>query len=231
MIDLFYSPTPNGQKITLMLEELGIDYRIVPINIRKDDQFDPDFLKISPNNRIPAIIDHKPINGGKAMPLFESGAILEYLADKNGRFLPTSGPLRYEALQWLHWQMGGIGPMVGQNFHFNKAAPEKIPYAIERYVNETKRLYGVLDKHLKGKEFVAGDYSIADMALWPWINRWEAQSVNIFDWPNLEAWLERVAERPATERALDLSDAFDWDSALNEDGKASLKAAIEAAGL
>ena len=167
MIDLHYWPTPNGHKITLFLEEAGLPYTILPVNIGKGEQFRPDFLKIAPNNRMPAIVDHEPAGGGEPISVFESGAILLYLADKTGRFLPKDLRGRTTALEWLFWQMGGLGPMAGQNHHFSVYAPEKIPYAIDRYVKETNRLYGVLDRQLAGRDFIAGDYTIADMASYP----------------------------------------------------------------
>jgi GST-like protein len=169
MIDLYYWTTPNGHKITIFLEETGIPYRIVPVDITQGEQFQPDFLRISPNNRIPAIVDPAPADGGAPVALFESGAILLYLAEKTGRFIPSDLRGRAETLQWLFWQMAGLGPMAGQNHHFGQYAPEKIPYAIDRYVKETNRLYGVLDRRLADREFVAGAYSIADMAAYPWI--------------------------------------------------------------
>ncbi|WP_322514217.1 glutathione S-transferase N-terminal domain-containing protein [Rhodopseudomonas palustris] len=201
MIDLYYWTTPNGHKITMFLEEAGLDYKIVPVNIGKGDQFQPDFLAIAPNNRMPAIVDHAPAGGGKPLSVFESGAILLYLADKTGRFLPKDLYARNDALQWLFWQMGGLGPMAGQNHHFNVYAPEKIPYAINRYVNETNRLYGVLNKRLADRDFLAGEYSIADMASYPWIVPYKNQSQNIDDFPHLKRWLEAIAARPATVRA------------------------------
>ena len=164
MIDLHYWTTPNGHKISIFLEESGLDYDVHPVNIGTGQQFEPAFLKISPNNRIPAIVDNNPSDGGEPISVFESGAILEYLADKIGRFMPLQPRLRVQVQQWLHWQMGGLGPMAGQNHHFVRFAPEQIPYAIDRYVKETARLYGVLDRQLEGREYVAGDYSIADMA-------------------------------------------------------------------
>jgi len=181
MIDLYYWTTPNGHKITIFLEETGEPYRIVPINIGAGDQFKPDFLAIAPNNRIPAIVDRAPADGGEPISLFESGAILEYLADKTGRFLPRDVRGRAEVMQWLFWQMAGLGPMAGQNHHFSQYAPEKLPYAINRYVNETNRLYGVLNKRLADRPFVAGDYSIADMAAYPWVVPYERQGQNLAD--------------------------------------------------
>ena len=200
MIDLHYWTTPNGHKITMFLEETGLKYKIFPVNIGKGDQFKPDFLAISPNNRIPAIID--PAGpGGKPISIFESAAILQYLGRKTGKFYPAEERARVEVDQWLFWQMGGLGPMAGQNHHFNNYAPEKIPYAIDRYVNETNRLYGVLNKRLAGREFIADDYSIADMACYPWIVPFKNQSQNIDDFPNLKRWLAGIAARAATERA------------------------------
>lgn len=202
MIDLYYWPTPNGHKITMFLEETGLAYQIRPINIGKGDQFAPDFLKIAPNNRMPAIVDHAPPGGGEPVSVFESGAILLYLAEKEGAFLPADLRGRVETLQWLFWQMGGLGPMAGQNHHFSQYAPEKIPYAIKRYVDETNRLYGVLDKRLADRAFVAGDaYTIADMASYPWIVPHERQGQNLDDFPNLKRWFDAIAERPATIRA------------------------------
>jgi len=202
MIDLYYWTTPNGHKITLFLEETGLPYAIHPINIGKGDQFQSEFLKISPNNRIPAIVDQAPAGGGAPIPVFESGAILMYLAEKTGRFIPSDVRGRVEVLEWLFWQMGGLGPMAGQNHHFSGYAPEPIPYAIERYVKETNRLYGVLDHRLADRPFVAGsEYSIADMACYPWIVPHERQGQKLEDFPNLRRWFEAVAARPATVRA------------------------------
>jgi GST-like protein len=201
MIELYYWPTPNGHKITLFLEEAGLDYEIHPVNIGAGDQFNPDFLKFSPNNRMPAIIDRAPADGGEPISVFESGAILLYLANKTGKFFGPDQRTKIEQIQWLMWQMGGLGPMAGQNGHFNVYAPEKIDYAINRYVNETNRLYGVLNKRLEGREYIAGDYSIADMASYPWIVPHEAHKQNLDDFPALKAWFERVAARPATIRA------------------------------
>ncbi len=200
MIDLYYWTTPNGHKVTMFLEETGLDYKIIPINIGKGEQFKPDFLKVAPNNRIPAMVDNAP-KSGAPVSIFESGAMLLYLAEKTGKFLPADLAARYDAIQWLFWQMGGLGPMAGQNHHFNIYAPEKIKYAIDRYVNETNRLYGVLNKRLVDREFVAGDYSIADIASYPWVVPWKNQSQNIDDFPHLKRWLETIAARPATVRA------------------------------
>lgn len=201
MIDLYYWATPNGYKPRLLLEETGLEHRIVPVDIRAGDQFRPEFLAIAPNNRIPAIVDHAPAGGGAPVSLFESGAILLYLAEKTGRFIPQDIRGRAEVLQWLFWQMGGLGPMAGQNGHFNVYAPEKIPYAIDRYVRETARLYGVLDKRLADREFVAGDgYSIADMAIYPWIVPFDAHKQDLDATPNLKRWFLQIGQRPATQR-------------------------------
>ncbi|MDB5627245.1 MAG: Glutathione S-transferase-like [Tardiphaga sp.] len=201
MIDLYYWSTPNGHKITMLLEEAGVPYRVHPVDIGKGDQFKPDFLAIAPNNRIPALVDPEPIGGGSPLSVFESGAMLVYLAEKTGQFLSTDLHARYDTLQWVFWQMGGLGPMAGQNHHFNVYAQEKIKYAIDRYVNETNRLYGVLNKRLADREYIAGHYSIADMASYPWIVPWKNQSQNIDDFPHLKRWLDAIAARPATIRA------------------------------
>jgi GSH-dependent disulfide-bond oxidoreductase len=203
MIDLYYWGTPNGLKISIALEEMGLDYQITPINILENDQFQPDFLRISPNNKIPAIIDqdgpnHQPIS------VFESGAILQYLGRKTGLFYPSDEQTRVEVEQWLMWQMGGFGPMLGQNHHFSKFAKEQVPYAIDRFVSETKRLYGVLDKLLLTQPYVAGEYSIADMAIFPWVRRHEWQQLDLDDYPNVKAYLERLEARPAVQRALSI---------------------------
>lgn len=209
MIELHYWPTPNGHKITLFLEEAGLPYTIKPVNIGKGDQFKPAFLAISPNNRMPAIVDTAPTDGGEPLSIFESGAILQYLAEKTGRFLPADTRERFKALQWLFWQVGGLGPMLGQNHHFSRYAPEKIPYAIHRYVNETRRLYGVLDKQLDGRAFLAGkDYTIADMACYPWIVPHEAQGMALDDFPHLKAWFQAIAERPSTKKAYEIGESI-----------------------
>jgi GST-like protein len=202
MIDLYYWTTPNGHKISLFLEEAGLPYKVHPINISQGEQFQPHFLKISPNNRIPAIVDHQPVDGGEPLSVFESGAILLYLAEKTGQFLPKDLRGRQTALQWLFWQMGGLGPMAGQNHHFSQFAPEKIPYAIKRYIDETARLYGVLNKQLADHEFVAGsEYSIADMAIYPWIVSHKWQSQNLEDFPHVQRWFNHIKDRPATVKA------------------------------
>ena len=200
MIDLYYWGTPNGLKIKLFLEEAGLPYRVIPVDIGKGEQFKPEFLKISPNNRIPAIVDHDPRDGGPPLSLFESGAILLYLAEKTGRFIPPAVRARAKVLEWLFWQVGGLGPMAGQNGHFNNYAPEKVPYAIDRYTKETNRLYGVLDRQLAGREYIAGDYSIADMACYPWIVPHERHRQSLDDFPSLKRWFHRIRERPACQR-------------------------------
>ena len=222
MIDLYYWPTPNGHKVTMFLEEAGLDYTLKPVNIGKGDQFKPDFLTIAPNNRMPAIVDHAPAGGGAPVSLFESGAILLYLAEKTGRFIARDVAGRAEVLQWLFWQMGGLGPMLGQNHHFTQYAPEKVPYAIDRYVKETNRLYGVLDRRLADRPFVAGaDYSIADMASYPWIVPYEKQGQRLEDFPNLQRWFQAIAERPATKAAYARAPEInpDFGKTLSEEAK------------
>ena len=201
MIDLYYWTTPNGHKITLFLEEAGVPYTIHPVNLGRGGQFKPEFLAISPNNRIPAIVDQDPADGGAPVSIFESGAILLYLAEKTGKLLQKDLRGRIAALEWLFWQVGGLGPMAGQNHHFKQYAPEKLSYAIERYVNETNRLYAVLNKRLADWAFVAGEYSIADMASYPWIVPYENQGQKLADFPHLERWFEAIRARPATQRA------------------------------
>ena len=208
MIDLYYWMTPNGHKITLFLEETGLDYRIHTINISKDEQFAPEFLKIAPNNRIPAIVDQAPMDGGEPIAIFESGAILQYLAEKTGKFLSSDLRTRTATMQWLFWQMGGLGPMAGQNHHFNIYAPVKLPYAQERYIKETARPYGVMDKQLATQDYLTGEYSIADMACYPWIHSHERQSQNLDDFPNLKRWFEAISDRPATQRAYALAEKY-----------------------
>jgi GST-like protein len=200
MIELYYWTTPNGHKMTMFLEETGMPYTIHPVNIGKGDQFKPEFLKISPNNRIPAIVDTAPTDGGEPIAMFESGAMLLYLADKVGRFIPRHTRARLDCIQWLFWQMGNLGPMAGQNHHFVHYAPEKLPYAIDRYVNETGRLYAVLNKRLADREFISGEYTIADMASYPWVLP-ERQSQNIDEFPHLKRWKEAIKARPATQAA------------------------------
>ncbi len=219
MIDLYYWPTPNGHKITLFLEETGLPYTIHPINIGKGEQFQPDFLKIAPNNRMPAIVDHEPKGGGAPISLFESGAILLYLAEKTGRFLPSDPRGRAQTIEWLFWQMGGLGPMAGQNHHFSVYAPEKLPYAIDRYVNETNRLYGVLDRQIAGRDYIAGDYSIADMASYPWIVPYERQGQNLDDFPNLKRWFHAIHDKPATIAAYAKGDAINRPKEMSDEDK------------
>ena len=220
MIDLYYWTTPNGHKITLFLEESGLPYRILPIHIGKGEQFQPDFLRIAPNNRIPAIVDTAPAGGGEPISVFESGAILLYLAEKSGRFLSTDPRVRIDTLQWLFWQMGGLGPMAGQNHHFVQYAPEVIPYAIERYVKETARLYAVLDKRLTDRGFIAGpDYSIADMACYPWIVPHARQRQELDDFPNLKRWFEAIQQRPATQRAYALAANINTAPSVSEESR------------
>jgi GST-like protein len=201
MIDLYYCATPNGLKMTMFLEEAELPYRIIPVGLGKGEQFKPEFLAISPNNKIPAMVDHDPPGGGAPVSLFESGAMLLYLAEKTGRFIPTDLRNRMEVMKWLFWQVGGLGPMAGQIGYFNVYAPEKVPYAIERYTKETNRLYGVLDKRLADRAFVAGAYSIADIACYPWIVPHEAHGQDLDDFPDLKRWFEMIAARPATIRA------------------------------
>ncbi|MBD2461317.1 glutathione S-transferase N-terminal domain-containing protein [Oscillatoria sp. FACHB-1407] len=219
MIDLYYWATPNGHKITIFLEEAALEYRIVPVNIGAGDQFKPDFLKIAPNNRMPAIVDHAPADSGEPISVFESGAILLYLAEKTGQFLPANVRGRKTVTEWLFWQMGGLGPMAGQNHHFVQYAPEKIPYAIDRYVRETNRLYGVLDRQLQGRAYIAGDYSIADMACYPWIVPYERQQQNLADFPNLQRWFEQMQARPAVVRAYEKGETFKSASTMTEESK------------
>jgi GST-like protein len=219
MIELHYWTTPNGHKITMFLEEAGLDYKIVPVNIGKGEQFKPEFLAVSPNNRIPAILDRKPKDGGAPIPVFESGAILLYLAEKTGKFLPADTRQRYDTIQWLFWQMGGLGPMSGQNNHFSHYANDKIPYAIDRYRNEVNRLYGVLNKKLAGRDFIAGDYSIADMASYPWVVPYERQGQKIEDFPNLKRWFETIKARPATVRAYELAKTINTQPSVTEESK------------
>src|SRR5262245_34167066 len=208
MIDLHYWTTPNGHKITIFLEETGLAYKIFPVNIGKGEQFKREFLAVSPNNRIPAIVDHDPAGGGAPISVFESGAILLYLADKTEKFIARDLRGRTDTIQWLFWQMGNLGPMAGQNNHFNNYAVEKLPYAMARYRNEVNRLYGVLDKRLADRGFVAGDYSIADMAIYPWIVPYERQGQELEDFPHLKRWFEAIRERPAVMRAYDKAKAI-----------------------
>lgn len=219
MIHLYYWPTPNGHKITLFLEEAGIPYQIHRVDIGKGEQFAPEFLEISPNNRMPAIVDDEPLDGGAPISIFESGAILLYLAEKTGKFLSSDTRVRQVTSQWLFWQMGGLGPMLGQNHHFSQYAPEKIPYAIERYQKESRRLYGVLNKQLEGRDFIAGEYSIADMACYPWTLYFERQNVDLADYPTIRAWQERIKARPATERAYAQGAFRDANQPMSDEAK------------
>ncbi len=200
MIDLYFWPTPNGLKLKLFLEEARLPYRAIPVDIGKGEQHRPEFLKISPNNRIPALVDHEPPGGGAPLSLFESGAMLLYLAEKAGRFIPADVRGRADVLQWLFWQVGGLGPMSGQNGHFRVYAPTELPYAIERYTNEVHRLYGVMNTRLADREFLAGNYSIADMACYPWIVPYQPQGQDLDDFPHLKRWFRVIAARPATIR-------------------------------
>jgi len=220
MIELFYWPTPNGHKITLFLEEAGLDYKISRLDIGKGDQFKPDYLKISPNNRMPAIIDHKPADGGAPISVFESGAILWYLAEKTGKFLPGDTRGKVAVSEWLFWQMAGLGPMTGQYGHFTTYAPEKIPYAIERYTRERQRLLGVLDKQLKGREFIAGDnYTIADMACYPWVDPYTKAPLDLTDFPEVVRWRAAIEARPATKRAYAQGDFNKQPGEMSEESR------------
>ena len=202
MIDVYSWPTPNGHKVHIMLEECGLPYQVTAVNIGAGDQFKPEFLAISPNNKIPALTDPEGPDG-KPISIFKSGAILVYLAAKTGKFMPKGDRDKYEVLQWLMFQMGGVGPMLGQAHHFRLYAPEKIPYAIDRYSNEAKRLYGVIDRRLSKSRFLAGkDYSIADIATFPWLRSWENQGIVLSDYPHLEKWFNKIAERPAVQRGV-----------------------------
>jgi GST-like protein len=202
MIDVYSWPTPNGHKVHIMLEECGLPWRAIPVNIGAGDQFKPEFLKISPNNKIPALVDPEGPDG-KPISLFESGAILVYLAGKTGKFLPATDRAKYQVLEWLMFQMGNVGPMLGQTHHFRMYAPEKIDYAINRYSNEAKRLYGVIDRRLAQSAWLGGDeYSIADIATFPWLRSWENQGIVLADYPHLQAWFYKIAERPAVQRGV-----------------------------
>ena len=222
MIDLYYWTTPNGHKITIFLEEADLPYSIVPVNISKGEQFKPEFLRFSPNNRIPAIVDNAPAVGGRPVSVFESGAILVYLGDKTGKFIGNDIRSRNEVMQWLFWQMGGLGPMAGQNNHFANYAVDKIPYAIDRYRNEVNRLYGVMNKRLADRDYLGGDYSIADMACYPWIVPWERQGQKLSDFPNLHRWFEAIKARPAVVKA------YEWTPKINP-GQGGIRTAEERA--
>ncbi|MDG2049233.1 MAG: glutathione S-transferase N-terminal domain-containing protein [Myxococcota bacterium] len=219
MIDVYYWPTPNGWKITIALEEMELAYRIVPVNIGRGEQFESNFLAISPNNRIPAIVDTAPGDGDPPISIFETGAILIYLAEKSGRFLPSSPRARSEVLSWLMWQMGGLGPMLGQHGHFRLYAPEKINYAIQRYRQEALRLFGVLDKRLEAREFICGDYSIADMACWPWIITYKSQQLDLDQFSHLRRWYDALKKRPALRRGYDVGHDLRKASFSGRDGR------------
>lgn len=219
MIELYFWTTPNGYKPLMFLEETNLPYTITPVNISKGEQFDPAFLKIAPNNRIPAMVDTAPDGGGQPIAIFESGAMLLYLADKTGKLVPQDPAGRWDCIQWLFWQMAGLGPMAGQNHHFSQYAPEKIPYAIDRYVKETNRLYGVLDKRLSDREYIAGAYSIADMACYPWIVPYERQGQNLADFPHLRRWFEAIKARPATVSAYEKGKAINTAPSVTEEAK------------
>ncbi len=219
MIDFYFWTTPNGYKVLTFLEETGTPYRIVPVNISKGEQFDPEFLKISPNNKMPAIVDRSPKGIAEPIPIFESGAILLYLAEKTGRLLPKDAPGRVEVLQWLFWQMGGLGPMLGQNLHFGQYAPEKNPYAIDRYVDETSRLFKVLDKRLADREFIADKYSIADIASYPWVFKHPYLQLELEDFPNLKRWFETIEQRPAVARAYEIGASINTTPTVTEESR------------
>lgn len=219
MIELHYWPTPNGHKISIFLEEAGLPYRIVPVAIGRGDQFKPEFLALSPNNRIPAIVDRHPADGGEPVSVFESGAILVYLAAKTGRFMPRDTRGWVQVMEWLCWQVGGLGPMLGQNHHFAQYAPEHIPYAIDRYVRETARLYAVLNKRLDGREYVAGEYSIADMACYPWIVPHQRQGQDLDHFPHLKRWFESIRGRPAVMRAYEKGRALSAVPVMDDDAR------------
>ena len=219
MIELYYWPTPNGHKITIFLEEANLDYRIVPVDISAGDQFKPEFLRFSPNNRMPAIVDMNPSDGGEPISIFESGAILLYLAEKTGSFLSVDLRSRKTAIEWLFWQMGGLGPMAGQNHHFGQYAPQKIPYAIDRYVQETNRLYGVLDRRLQEHEYLASDYSIADMACYPWIQFSDLIGIPLADFPRVAEWVARIGERPAVKRAYEVGEPIKGEEQMDDEAR------------
>lgn len=223
MIDLYTAGTPNGLKMKLFFEETGLPHRSIRVDLGKGDQFKPEFLKISPNNKIPAIVDHAPSDGGPPIEMFESGAILLYLAEKTGRLYPADLRQRLEVRQWLFWQMAGLGPLAGQAGHFLIYAPERIPYAIERYTREVTRLFGVLDRHLEGRDFIAGDYSIADIACFPWIFPHRGLRQTLSDFPNLQRWFKSIEARPATQRAYEgVSDPYAKTVTLSEEERAVL---------
>ena len=221
MIDLHTWPTPNGHKVHIMLEEVGLEYRVIPVDINQGAQFAPDFLAISPNNKMPAIVDHDG-PGGKSYSVFESGAILMYLADKTGQLLPKEMAQRYDVIQWLMFQMGGIGPLLGQTHHFRVYAPETIPYAVDRYTNEAARLYGVMDRRLAAHEYLAGDYSIADIACFPWLRRPERQGQSHDDFPHLKRWFDAIAARPAVQRGVEVLAEHQRSGAISAEARENL---------
>jgi GSH-dependent disulfide-bond oxidoreductase len=217
--DVYYWPTPNGWKVTILLEEMGVPYNVIPVNIGKGDQFDAEFLKIGPNNRMPVLVDKAPTDGGEAISIFESGAILQYLAEKHGQFWPQDVRGKYEVSQWLFWQMGGLGPMAGQAHHFRGYANDKIPYAIDRYTDEVNRLYGVMNKRLADRDFLAGDYSIADMACWGWVVPYERQGQDLNDFPNLKRWFDALSARPAVIKGKAVLEEMRRPGAMSEEDK------------
>jgi GSH-dependent disulfide-bond oxidoreductase len=222
MIDLYFWPTPNGYKPLILLEEAGLEYQIKPINIMKGDQFKPDFLAIAPNNRMPAMVDRDPADGGEPYALFESGSILIYLAEKIGQFLSNDLRDRHQTIQWLMWQMGGVGPMMGQANHFVKYAPEDIPYGKKRYTDEVKRLFGVMEKQLGDRDFLTGHYSIADMACYPWIKLADFINIQLSDYPKVADWVARIAERPAVKKAYQVGDSIKGEQVMDEEARRQL---------
>lgn len=222
MIDLYFWTTPNGYKISIFLEEANLPYHLVPVHIGRGDQFKPDFLAISPNNKIPVIVDHKPADAGEPISVFESGTILIYLAEKTGKFLPQEVRSRKEVMEWLMWQMAGFGPMLGQNHHFSHYAPERIEYAVNRYLMETERLYGVLDERLEQGEYIAGEYSIADMAIYPWVVSHAKQGQDLADFPHVKRWFESIHRRPAVIRAYARGQEVNTLPTVDEKSKAVL---------
>lgn len=223
MIDLYYWPTPNGWKPAILLEELSIPYTVKPVDIRRGDQFTQEFLTIGPNNKIPVIVDHKPRGGGAPISVFESGAVLLYLSEKYGRFCPTSIREKYQVLQWVFWQVSGLGPIAGQVHHFREYASDPVPYAIERFTNEINRLYGVLDTRLTGRDYIAAEYSIADIACWTWCRLWRHHGQKLEDFPNLSRWLSRIGERPAVQRGFRLGNELrEGQSTMTEEARAVL---------
>ncbi|MDE1569426.1 glutathione binding-like protein [Aquabacter sp. P-9] len=222
MIELLYWTTPNGHKIVIALEELGLDYKITPVNISTGDQFKPDFLAVSPNNRIPAIIDHAPQDGAGPLSVFESGAILEYLADKTGKLLPKPPRARFQTLEWLYWQMAGLGPMAGQAHHFLHYAPEHVPYAAQRYVKESNRLYGVLDRRLAVADYMGGDFSIADIAAYPWVRSHSRHGQNLDDFPNVKRWFEAISARPSVVKTYEIAASINTVPTVSEASRSLL---------